>query len=161
MEDLHQLSSNWTLWAHLPQDTDWSINSYKKIHTCLTVEETILLTETLPDNLVKNCMLFFMRENINPMWEDNNNRHGGCFAYKINNKNVYEVWRNISYLLVGETLSVNDNFVGNITGITISPKKSFCILKIWMKNCDYQNANIITNEIKYLSPQGCLFKKHL
>ena len=26
----HPLSRQWTLWTHLPHDTDWTINSYKK-----------------------------------------------------------------------------------------------------------------------------------
>ena len=49
MEEFHQLSDQWTLWAHLPHDTDWSISSYKKIYTVQYVEELIALIETLPD----------------------------------------------------------------------------------------------------------------
>ena len=26
MDSYHNLSANWTLWAHLPHNTDWSIN---------------------------------------------------------------------------------------------------------------------------------------
>ena len=33
-------------------------------------------------------MLFVMRNGINPMWEDPKNKDGGCFSYKISNKNV-------------------------------------------------------------------------
>ena len=47
-----------------------------------------------------------------------------------------------------------------ITGITISPKKSFCIIKIWMIDCTEQNVRKI-REIPNLSSNGCLFKKHL
>ena len=28
---LHPLSDTWTLWGHLPHDTDWSRKSYKNI----------------------------------------------------------------------------------------------------------------------------------
>jgi hypothetical protein len=160
MEDFHMLSDKWSLWAHLPHDTDWSINSYKKIHTVTSVEETIALIETLPDILVKNCMLFFMREGIKPTWEDPKNRSGGCFSYKVSNKNVYDVWKELSYLLVGNTISNLPSFVAGVTGITISPKKNFCIIKIWMSNCLNQNPAIVTSEVKYIIPQGCLFKKH-
>ena len=80
-----------------------------------------------------------MRQNIKPMWEDPNNKAGGCFSFKVVNKNVPEVWKSVSYLLTGETLSSEQPFQSNITGITISPKKSFCILKIWMKSLDFQN----------------------
>jgi hypothetical protein len=101
-----------------------------------------------------------MRDGITPMWEDSKNRHGGCFSYKVSNKNVFEVWRDLTYVLIGETISTNVTFVNNVTGITISPKKNFCIIKIWTTNCDHQNPQIVTTEIKNLTPQGCLFKKH-
>jgi len=159
-QEFHKLSDNWCLWAHLPHDTDWSIKSYKKIYTMTCVEETIAATETLPDILVKNCMLFLMREGIQPIWEDPKNRSGGCFSYKVSNKNVYETWKELSYMLVGNTISKQNSFVVNVTGITISPKKNFCIIKIWMSTCANQNPEIITNEIAGISSQGCLFKKH-
>jgi len=160
IQEFHKLSDNWCLWAHLPHDTDWSIKSYKKIYTMSSAEETIAVTETLPDILVKNCMLFFMREGIQPIWEDPKNRSGGCFSYKVSNKNVCETWKELSYVLVGNTISKQNSFVVNVTGITISPKKNFCIIKIWMSNCANQNPEIITNEISGISSQGCLFKKH-
>jgi Eukaryotic initiation factor 4E len=156
----HELANKWTMWAHLPHDTDWSIGSYKKIYTMKTVEETIALAETLPDVLVKNCMLFLMKEGIKPIWEDPKNRAGGCFSYKIPNKSVYEVWKDLSYVLVGETISSQSSFVTNVTGITISPKKNFCIIKIWMSNCANQNPNIVTSDVKGMTSNGCLFKKH-
>ncbi len=148
------------MWAHLPHDTDWSIGSYKKIYTMGTVEEAIALSETLPDVLVKNCMLFLMKEGIKPIWEDPKNRAGGCFSYKIPNKCVYEVWKDLSYVLVGESISSQSSFVTNVTGITISPKKNFCIIKIWMSNCANQNPSIVTGDVKGIASQGCLFKKH-
>lgn len=161
MEDEFDLLANkWTLWAHLPHDIDWSINSYKHIYTFGTVQETIAVTETLPDILVKNCMLFLMREGVKPIWEDPLNRDGGCFSYKVPNKNVYEVWKELSYAIVGNVVSDKLSFVECVVGITISPKKNFCIIKIWMKNCSNQNPGIISSAIKSISPQGCIFKKH-
>jgi hypothetical protein len=160
-QQIHNLSSRWNLWAHLPHDEDWTSSSYKKIHTFCTVEDTIAVIETLPEALVKNCMLFIMREDIMPLWEDPKNRNGGCFSYKVSNKSVYEVWRDLTFVLVGETISNNGPFVNGVTGITISPKKNFCIIKIWMTNCENQNPAVVTSEVKGLSPQGCLFKKHI
>jgi hypothetical protein len=156
----HALNNKWNLWAHLPQDPDWTVSSYKKIYKFTNVEETIAITESLPESLLKNCMLFIMKDGISPMWEDPKNRNGGCFSYKISNKNVTEVWCNLTYLLVGESISKNSPFVNNVTGITISPKKNFCIVKIWLCNCEHQNPTVVSNEIKYIIPQGCLFKKH-
>jgi hypothetical protein len=78
----------------------------------------------------------------------------------VSNKNVCEVWRDLSYLLVGNTISSNMQFVNGVTGVTISPKKNFCIIKIWLSNCEHQNPAVVTSEINGLVAQGCLFKKH-
>ena len=160
IEEHHKLSDRWTLWAHLPHNTDWSINSYIKIYTFTSVEETIAISETMPSVLVENCMLFLMRDGVKPTWEDPKNRNGGCFSYKISNKSVCKVWKELSYVVVGGTVSKQMNYVNNVTGITISPKKNFCIIKIWMSDCSNQNPEVVTVDLKGLSPQGCLFKKH-
>ena len=160
VESFHNLSDKWTLWAHLPHNTDWSLQSYIPIFTFKTVEETIAVTETLPAILVENCMLFMMRDGIKPAWEDPKNRNGGCFSYKVSNKNIYKVWKDLTYVVVGGTISKQSGFVNCVTGITISPKKNFCIIKIWMTDCNNQNPAIVTGDVKGLMPQGCLFKKH-
>lgn len=155
----HKLHDKWTLWAHLPHDTDWTVKSYKKIMTFSTVEEALVLYETLPEKMIKNCMLFLMRDGIQPTWEDVKNRDGGCFSYKVGNKNITTTWKQASYLLVGESLTAETKLSPLINGMTISPKKNFCIIKIWLASCDYQNPQKIT-EVAGIVPQGCLFKKH-
>jgi hypothetical protein len=130
------------------------------VHQFTTIEETIAITETLPDMLVKNCMLFVMRDGITPMWEDVKNRNGGCFSYKVSNKHVFDVWRDLTYILVGDSISNNITVANSVTGITISPKKNFCIVKIWMANCDNQNPSSITSDVHNIDFKGCLFKKH-
>lgn len=160
VEEYNKLSDKWTLWAHLPHDIDWSMKSYNKIFTVSTVEEAIAITETLPPILVQNCMLFWMRDGIKPTWEDQKNRNGGCFSYKVVNKSVYDSWKELTYSTLGNTISKQMSFVDKVTGITISPKKNFCIIKIWMADCTNQNPAVVTNEIKGIVSQGCIFKKH-
>lgn len=155
----HKLSDKWTLWAHLPHDTNWSASSYKKIYEFDTAEQAIALIEMLPPKLVMNCMLFLMRTGIVPMWEDAQNRNGGCFSYKVANKEVNQAWKQLSYVTVGETISTNLNVIPHVNGITISPKKNFCIIKIWMANCNFQNAGVV-RELEGITAHGCLFKKH-
>ena len=62
IEGSKMLSDKWVLWAHLPHDTDWSLNSYKNIMEIDTVEGMIALYKVLPEKMVKNCMLFLMRK---------------------------------------------------------------------------------------------------
>ena len=100
----HTLYGKWVLWAHLPHDTDWTIRSYKRIMDIKMVEEIIKLNQAIPEKLIKNCMLFLMRDGINPMWEDPKNKDGGCFSFKVSNKDVAKVWEQLSYAIVGETI---------------------------------------------------------
>jgi len=157
---IHKLHSSWTLWVHLPHDTDWSLLSYKKILVFTSIEEAVTLMETLPHKMIKNCMLFLMRTGINPTWEDAHNRMGGSFSYKVSNKTVPSVWKELSYNLVGESLGTTNKTQEGIMGITISPKKNFCVLKIWMTNCSIKDPTMITIVGQEIVQQGCLFKKH-
>lgn len=156
---VHQLNNRWTIWAHLPHDTDWSLKSYKNLHTFGTIEDALSLYHNIPNKLIVNCMLFLMRDGIKPTWEDPKNCAGGCFSYKIANKSVISIWNNLTYMLIGETLSNDSVFMKTITGITISPKKHFCIIKLWLSTCKYQNPELISNTCG-LQTTGCLFKKH-
>ena len=60
---------------------------------------------------------------------------------------------------MGETISSDPKFLCSITGITISPKKTFCIVKIWMDSCLHQDPKKI-KDFEGLNRQGCIFKKH-
>ena len=122
----HKCKNKWTLYSHLPHDTDWSLKSYQNITEIDCIEQLISIFEIIPDKMIRNCMLFVMKNNVTPLWEDDNNRNGGCFSYKITNSDVPNVWKNLCYLLVGETLSKKK---ANIKGINISPKKNFVSLK--------------------------------
>jgi hypothetical protein len=152
---MHPLSESWTLWAHLPQNSDWSIAGYIKIMTVTHVEELIALIHALHDKLISDCMLFLMKHDITPLWEDPQNKLGGCFSYKVIQK-IPDVWKNISYSIAGNTLTKDLLFNKSINGISISPKKNFCILKLWMSTCKYKDPSIIT----IIKPDGCIFKAH-
>jgi hypothetical protein len=157
---IHDLDDKWNLYYHLPHDKNWDLSSYTIImHDIETAEQVLCINQVLCENIVKNCMLFVMRRGITPMWEDPRNRDGGCFSYKVINKCVYEVWRELFLLLCGETLCVDPAHSKHVNGITISPKKNFCIIKIWLNTSTLQDPDIIT-VIPNLLKQGCLFKKH-
>jgi len=156
----HNLIGKWNLYYHLPHDKQWDLQSYKSILSNIdTVESLVAINEHMSENIVKFCMLFVMRDGITPMWEDPKNRNGGCFSFKVINKQVPAVWKCLFYALCGETLCVDKTKSSSLNGITISPKKNFCIIKIWLDNCTMQDPNMII-PILNLSKQGCLFKKH-
>jgi hypothetical protein len=161
MSDVNKpLRNTWNFYYHLPQDKNWDLGSYKLIQGDVsTAQQVAGIVEAVSPNIMKYCMLFVMRKGIAPMWEDPKNRNGGCFSYKVNNKFVPEVWKSLFYALCGETLSTEPKYNKLINGITISPKKNFCIIKIWLMDYSLQDGGVIVN-IPNLTKQGVAFKKH-
>ena len=156
----YDLNDKWNLYYHLPDDKNWDITSYTTILGDIqSAEEIIALNKQISDSVISKCMLFFMRKGIAPMWEDSKNRSGGCFSYRILNKQVPDVWRSLVCLCCGETLATNVAHSTHINGVTISPKKNFCIIKIWLDTTEFQDP-VFIKQIASLPIQGCLFKKH-
>jgi len=69
------------------------------------------------------------------------------------------------------TISNNENILNNINGISISPKKNFAIIKIWIadiNNFDEKMYNDFINNVDIfnidklcnIEPQICIFKKY-
>ena len=157
--EYNNLYNSWTYFLHLHDNKDWTINSYINMVKIDNVENAILLNDEIHYDLIKKSMMFLMKENINPLWEDENNKHGGCFSFKVFNKDIEQVWKRVFFHLIGRTITKNKKYYKNINGITLSPKKKFCILKIWMKDCELKDPDIFIN-IENLESSGCLFKKH-
>ena len=83
---------------------------------------------------LKYNMLFLMKDDILPLWENKHNINGGSISIKVVNKNIFDIWLELSMGLIGEYIFINKINIENINGISISPKKGFCILKIWLKS---------------------------
>jgi hypothetical protein len=155
-----KLLGKWDLYYHLPHDSKWDLSSYTVILGDIDyAEKVIAINEAISESLLKSCMFFVMKHGITPMWEDAKNRLGGCFSYKVVNKQVGEVWKTLFYMMCGETLTKNKSHNQHINGITISPKKNFCIVKIWLDTTNFQDPTFIS-QIPNLPTEGCLFKKH-
>jgi hypothetical protein len=154
------LNDKWVLYNHLPSDKNWTLSGYKAIMQDIdTFEKLISINEFLPDKMIKYSMLFLMREKITPLWEDPMNCQGGCFSYKVINKYVEQVWKQMVYRVCGESLTIDPKYAEHINGLTISPKKNFCIIKIWLKSKKFQDPQIIDN-IEFLTKNGVMFKSH-
>ena len=156
----HSLVHKWDFFFHLCSETSWDIHSYKVVFKDANyAEEILFVVDLLHENILKKCMVFVMRAGITPQWEDPKNRNGGCFSFKIHFKGVYTVWRNILLAACGQHLFVDDAHHRKLNGVTISPKKNFCIVKIWMCDCVLQDPTIFS-PIENLNLTGCIFKKH-
>jgi len=131
------LNDIWSYRFHDPNDENWNLSSYVHLHNVSTVEEYWHVQNTIKDKL-KGGMFFIMREHIFPCWDDENNIDGGCISIKVLKENLVSYWENLSMKLLGENIlaSPHKNMWENVNGISTSPKRYFCIVKIWLKTND-------------------------
>lgn len=157
-DSYHQLSDKWVMWFHDPFDSEWGLDSYVKMCEIDTIENFWSVFNKIDKNLLIEGMFFLMKEGIKPLWEDEKNIDGGCWSYRIQKKIAYEAWVNLSIALCGNQL-INEKYNENLNGISISPKKSFCIVKIWNNDSKINTINVI-NKIEKLDNRESIFKAH-
>lgn len=134
-------NNQWTLWQHEPLNTDWGLGSYNKLFTITNTNEFWSIYKLLNIECLKYNMIFFMKNDIVPLWEDSANINGGAISVKIVYKDIYSSWIELSMALIGEYITSNIEDCEKINGISISPKKGFCILKIWTNTPEELNMN--------------------
>jgi hypothetical protein len=104
-------------------------------------------------------MFFIMRMDIMPRYEDELNKQGGCFSFKIMPEDLDGKWFNLCASVLGENVGVNDSICYNINGISISPKKFFYIVRIWIKDKKYTNKEYYKLDIPKYST--LMYKNHI
>ena len=154
--DKNILNDEWVLWCHDIKDSNWGKDSYIKVYSFNTIEDFWKLYKNL--NNVDNIMLFLMKKGIFPLWEDQNNRDGGAWSFKIKKKDNFKIWLNMSMALVGCWITENDDIYNNITGISINPHLYTSVVKVWCNNNNYKdNLDIFKNIMDDLEP---IYKIH-
>ena len=125
-DQVHQLSDKWVFWAHLPHDIDWSMKSYHKLVTVSSLEEVINLVNIIPVEMICNCMVFVMREGINPLWEDKHNVNGGAFSQILTDQN--QCYSNPTDAFVHFFIPVSSWNVDGTNTLTIQDDNGFCLV---------------------------------
>jgi hypothetical protein len=126
-------SGSWTLWFHDPDDTNWTPASYKKLGRFATFGALWGALNAISTEHFLGGMYFFMRGDTMPLWEHRSNIHGGSYCIKVPEAVALETFhRYVASAILG---CVTTDAANAITGVTISPKKGFHILKIWNSSC--------------------------
>lgn len=154
------LNDRWTLYFHDPNDEKWDAHSYKELCSVSTVQELVNVCHVFQSLWAKG-MFFLMREHIGPMWEDEHNKNGGCLSYKIMKPDVPEAWYQLVAKVVGETIVKQDmrsEKFEEVCGVSISPKKNYCILRVWVASPKLDDvANLTLNVPQYTT---VIYKSH-
>ena len=140
-----KFKNEWNVWYHHEKD-NWKLSGYRNIYKIKTISDFWKLFNNWRKlGGINSRHFFIMKNDITPMWEDDNNKEGGCWSYKINDYLVEKMWENLSLHLVLETICKNSE---QITGISVcQKKKNISVIKIWNKNSDYNNLSLINEDI--------------
>ena len=144
----NDLNNIWNLWFHYTKD-DWTIDGYKNIYTISSVADFWKLYNNWDDlGGITYKQFFLMKNDVKPIWEDETNRNGGCWSFKIDEINSSELWEELSILLVSEELLNDNNTENEIVGLSICLKKNnFCVIKIWNNNSKLNSIKLLNNNI--------------
>jgi hypothetical protein len=121
----------WTVWSHNLNSQDWTITGFNKIWEIKSISDFWLFVNIISKLNFKNNRFFVMRDNIQPLWEDENNRNGGSCSIRIQAQ--------LSFILLEKILLsiMNESFIDNkldINGISFCSKNQWSIVKIWNKD---------------------------
>lgn len=159
INNYHKLNSTWNMWYH-HQKNNWKINSYKKIFEINTIRDFWIFNNNI-DNIggISSQHYFMMRNDITPIWEDDNNKLGGCWSIKIPIQKSYELWVKLSIYIIGENLIKKCN---KVNGLSICAKNTnTSVLKIWIND---NSENSIKNlPMNILNEYGfnIIYKSHI
>ena len=140
-----KLNNTWQVWYHHEKD-NWKISGFRNIFKIETIKDYWKLFNNW-DKLggINSKNFFIMKENIKPIWEDENNMKGGCWSYKINNHQTNELWNDLSlYLITNQLSKIKDD----ILGISIClKKKNNSVIKIWNKSNQNNSISLLNNDL--------------
>lgn len=152
------LNDTWRAFFHGPNDPDWTYDSYLQVATVGSVKDFWKLYNTI-DTTLSDGMYFVMREHVFPCWDDQYNINGGNVSIKVSHEDTRDVVTQMIKSLVGETL-VKPEFLEDwteVNGLSVSPKKAFNIVKLWLATDKLSNAECFDIPQKYAS--GAMFTK--
>jgi len=125
-------TGSWTAYFHEPDDTLWTAASYKLLQKLTSWEAIGAFLRELGPHKTTNGLLRIMKGDISPLWENKANIRGGSYCLKVPRRSAIEVFTR--YLAAAAVNCCAKDAANEIVGVTISPKKGFCIIKIWNLN---------------------------
>ncbi len=156
----YKLNNKWTLWYHSINNNEWNNSSYEKIIDICDLYDYYIVVENLKSNHLQNGMFFMMKDDIFPTWEYPDNREGCSISFKVPASVLKENWDILVKNIITENIFKN-NDIDKLNGISISPKKEFNIIKLWLKNDDKDFDKYIKEYSPYLVKSRSLYRKNI
>jgi hypothetical protein len=141
-----KLNYTWNIWYHSEKD-NWTISGYKQLYQIKIIEHFWRFYNNW-DKVggITNKHFFLIRSDVTPIWEDPKNINGGCWSFKIQEEQAYELWEDLSIYLVCNKLcpTISDE----LSGLSICLKKNNnTVVKIWNTNSKNNSLKLINEDI--------------
>jgi hypothetical protein len=160
-ETSHKLYTDFTFWFRINENSllepykkivnysDYE-NQVKKLSSFSTIEEFWKIFQHLKkaDELGVGVEFDLFKNNIKPIWEEEDNKKGGKFSIKLNKNFTSVIWEETIFAFIGGNLP--ENIQNEINGIIISSKSEFNVLQIWFKDFDFQKIKNMQYHFKNL-----------
>ena len=145
MDNSITLLNEWNLYYN--NSNVWSEKSFTKLYQITNSSLFWKLYNNIEQlNLITDKHLFIMKNKILPIWEDTNNKNGGCWSFKISENQVMKLWEDLSVYMVCEDLC--PTISNEIAGLSVCIKKNnFCVIKIWNTNSKNNSLKLINKDI--------------
>jgi len=124
--------TSWTLYWHPSEGRDWSISSFTNFGTMKTWRHFFTVLEALKLDTLSEGMFFLMRDPIPPLWENCNNVYGGAYSFRVPKHSAGTAFEH--YAIAAMLSSSMTDPTNTINGLSISPKKTYNIIKMWNTN---------------------------
>ena len=144
-----KLNSQWTVWVHKFDNSDWTLHSYQKRYIINSIGSFWRFFNNFQLYDCYKNQLFIMRGEIAPIWEDVNNKFGGICSIKVDStQRGFKTDISTEIFITTCMLIMNETFIGNnedINGISYNVKKRGILIKIWTKT--YHKDDKFINEL--------------
>ena len=137
----------WTLYFHSLREKRWTIDTFQKVATVVTLHEVLSVFKEL-DEKMKGGMYFWMRDPLPPLWENYNNIRGGSYSVRGGNDVGLDIYKKYVIGVMMNMAAVNP--ADSLVGVSISPKIlgvgpiqriGFYVIKVWNKDAELFNKN--------------------
>jgi len=140
----------WTLYIK-SNASDWKRENFKNVYRIKTIKDMWQLLNNIPESLTGLTNIFFMENDIIPLWELDKKlwSKGGCWSTIIKGNHWFEAMNEACMILLGESL-FDDSEVKGLCIVPVTP--NHCIVKLWATT---SSANTGTQLKKSLERFNC------
>ena len=140
-----EFKNKWNLWVHHNKDV-WDLTGYKKLYTIKDATSYWKLFNSWDeiDGLLSK-QYFLMKDNITPIWEDEENKNGGCWSLKVIDYEADSLFELLSVLMITEELSSLSDIINGLS--TCLKKNNTVVIKIWNNNKNHSNIDLLNKKI--------------